>query len=216
MNRLSPGALKNGNGRGRSPGIRHSRRAFLATVAAGMPLLGTSCASPSTTASGLRWTAPQHRETAGRLTSVLIRDFKDRVTAKYDSSPLDRRVAKKHQMQRAVVEVPGVLARHLTATGRFSTVLREGTPDSTSLVIEGALIRYHEEDGDTRRFTANTAGYAQFEVHLELRDGGSGTLLATLIAENSPAGIGRGLHPAESLATAVDRICSDIARTLAR
>lgn len=193
-----------------------SRRAFLATLAAGVFLLGAGCASPSTTASGLRWTAPQHRETAGRLTSVLIRDFEDRVTAKYDSSPIDRRVAKKRQMQRAVVEVPGLLARHLTATGRFATVLREGTPDATTLVIEGTLVRYHEEDGDTRRFTANTAGYAQFEVLVELRDGGTGSVLATLIAENSPAGIGRGVHPAESLATAVDRVCADIARTLSR
>jgi hypothetical protein len=212
----APLAPETGDGRGSPPEPRHSRRAFLSTLAAGLPLLGAGCASPSTTASGLHWTAPQHVETAARLTSVLIRDFEDRVTAKYDSSPIDRRVAKKQQMQRAVVEVPGLLARHLTATGRFASILREGNPDTSTLVLRGVLVRYHEEDGNTRRFTTNNAGYAQFEVHLELREGATDTLLATLIAENSPAGIGRGVHPAESLATATDRVCADIARTLSR
>lgn len=198
------------------PNSGSSRRHFLARLVPLPAVVATACtATAPASAAGLRWTTAGRARRLTGLTTVLVRDFKDRVSEKYDRSTLERHAAKRDQMRDVVSALPDRIADALRQTGAFGEVRRAGPADAATLQIDGAVFRYEDEDGSVRLQSGNVAGNAQLEVRLELRDGARGTVLATLIAENSPAGVSRVPQSAESLASARERVCGSIARTVA-
>lgn len=187
-------------------------------VASTLVLALSGCASSSDSASsanpGLRWAGAGRTRRLKGFARMLVRDFKESVSGRSGSSTIDRREAEKAAVREATRTVPDRIAEAVSRTGAFAPVLREGAPDQLTLVMDGTLVRYNEGDSDARRATGARFGGPQFEVRLEIRDGGSGEVLATLVAENAPAGGGQRAQAAESLEGAVARVAWDIAQTI--
>lgn len=191
-----------------------SRRVWLLAALPAVTLL-SACATSGTTASGLKWTAAGRTRGFRGFTRVLVNDFDETVSTRDDRTTLDRRDRKLTQMRSAVATLPDFVVDELRHTGAFGECLRAGSADAQTLVVTGTLRRYDEGDSGARLYTWNTAGNAQVEAHVRITDGGSGTLLATLIAENEAAGFNRGPRPTESLQSAARRVAGRIARALA-
>lgn len=198
------------------PSRANSRRAWLFGLAA-LPAaaLLSACTTAGTTASGLKWTTAGRARQFRGFTRVLVNDFDETVSERFDRTTLDRRDRKLTQMRSAVTTLPDFVAEELRHTGAFAECLRAGSTDDRTLVVSGILRRYDEGDSGARLYTWNTSGNAQVEVHVRIADGGSGTVLATLIAENEAAGFNRGPRPPETLQGAARRVAGRIARALA-
>ena len=195
------------------------RRRLLRALAPAVLLLslvpGANLHGASASAAGLKWTQPGKIRRFRGVDRVVVRDFEDRVSEKYLVSPAERRERKRWEMKKARTEVPDALAGALRKTGAFETVERSGNPDVRTLIVEGALHRYDEGDSMARLATRSNAGNPQFEMRLEFKDA-EGIVLGSLIAENAPAGVGRGPQPSDSLAGAIERVVAFAAATIAK
>ncbi len=203
----------------RRTALRASAGVVLAsTLAWAVPLVG--CSSPgssqagATSTAGLKWVGAGRTRRLSGFARLLVQDFKERVSGRSGSSSLDRRAAQQAMIREAVRTVPDRIAEAVRRTNAFAPVLRGGVPDQLTIVMDGTLIRYDEGSSDTRRATGARFGAPQCEVHLEFRDGGSGEVLATLVAENAPAGGSQNPQAPESLEGAVARVAESIAQTL--
>lgn len=178
----------------------------------------TACSTPAPEhrePAGLTWSTTAPNQSLNRFTTVIIRDFKDRVTEGYSNSTLDRRLAKIDQMRLAVRLVPDQLADALRRTGAFPYILRTGTPDAQCLVVEGSIWRFDNGESMIQRDTLNRFGNSQFEVRLELGDGANGAALAKIYGENMPSGSTGGTRGYEPLSNGILRVSEQIAAAIA-
>jgi len=147
---------------------------------------------------------------------ALVLPFADHASAKEMSSVLDGRAERIAAIRAACNQLADRLAEKLRSESTFQEVTRSGPADDATLTIAGSLWRYVDADGFTRLRTRNRAGNAQVEIHVELRGGPQNTVLATIVRENTPAGVSPAPHSSESLEQAADRVIDQIVEAIGK
>ena len=118
----------------------------------------------------------------GKYKSVLVADFRDKVTPAGTEA--------KHQDSRDRMRTAGrtfadLIASEIRKTGAFQEVVREGTAAAPRLVICGDITRYDKGDITLRRMVGLGAGSSYLEGTVEFTDADTGELLGKVTVDKS-------------------------------
>lgn len=119
-------------------------------------------------------------------TKVLVKDFRNLAA---DSD------------QTAGAKFAGIIAGEIMRSHSSANVIRTGTPDASTLVIEGDITRYVEGNAALRLFIGMGAGSSYFDALVRVNDGGNGQNISTLKADKNSWGLGGSIAAGQTVET---------------
>jgi hypothetical protein len=119
------------------------------------------------------------------------------------------------QLEAATRKFNTQVTEEIRLSGAFAEVIRGETAVPDSIVIDGVITRAVEGSKAARLWVGFGAGNAYFDATLQVRDGSTGELLATLVVDRNSWG-GGGLLAAEQtmdsfMLEAAKKVASDLA-----
>lgn len=180
---------------GLSPFLRYT--ALLATIITGLVLIGCG------TTSSLRGPQGTAMASTRKFSKVTVQDFKVSVSEHADEAGSSR------------VSFPDLIAAEIKKTGRFSSVLRNATPDANTLVIDGVVTKYDEGSTQKRIWLGMGFGMALLEADVHFRDSKGASIGMIKVDKNSwPLGgaFAAGQNPHTFMNGAADKIAEEAAK----
>ena len=113
----------------------------------------------------------------GRLDRVIVEDFGMDIDAGIDDSEVGKDFA-------------DMVATELLIAGDFVRVRRRGEPAAGALVVGGVIHRYQEGSPTARMLIGFGAGSSSFVATIRMREGGTDTLIGTLVVDSSSWALG--------------------------
>ena len=155
------------------------------------------------TTSGLQGQQGTTLTSASRFSKVSVRNFKVSVS--------------EHAEQAAwsAVAFPDVIAAEIRKASRFSSVMRNGTPDSNTVVIDGVVTKYDEGSTSKRMWLGMGFGMAFLEATVTFRDSKGNSIGTIKVDKNSwplGGGLAAGQNPHSFMSDAADKIAEEAAK----
>ena len=173
-------------------------RHIISAAAIGLLFL-TGCG----TTSGLQTTQTLAGASARKFSKVSVRDFKVAVSEHAEEAAS------------SAVAFPDLIATEIRKSRRFSSVVRNGVPDSNTLVIDGIVTKYDEGSTSKRIFLGMGFGMSFLEATVNFRDG-KGNIIGTIkVDKNSwPLGgaLAAGQNPHTFMNGAADKVAEEAAK----
>jgi len=177
---------------------RHLRYAALVPgIIAGLILTGCG------TTSGLQGPHGVGTASARKFSKVTVQDFKVSVSEHADEAGSSR------------VSFPDLIAAEIRKTGRFSSVVRNATPDANTLVIDGVVTKYDEGSTSKRMWLGMGFGMAFLEANVNFRDSKGSSIGMIKVDKNSwplGGGFAAGQNPHAFMNGAADKIAEEAAK----
>jgi len=163
--------------------------------------------------SDLQPTTPGTSADLRRYQKVVVHPFTNTVqVSQKDPAEADRARA---QLEATTLKFNTQVAEAIRLSGAFAEVIRGETAVPDSMVIDGVITRAVEGSKAARLWVGFGAGNAYFDATLQVRDGTTRELLATLIVDRNSWG-GGGLLAAEQtldsfMLEAAKKVANDLA-----
>ena len=124
-------------------------------------------------------------ESAKRYSKVLVLDFEGALSTADEKQGVENAALKAAEKTFA-----DLVAKELTQTGSFSKVIRSGSVDENTLVMNGLITEYNEAGSALQALAGLGSGKSLFEAKVNYRQP-SGKILGTIEVDKSSWSVGK-------------------------
>ena len=158
----------------------------------------TSCG----TVSGVNTAGAEVAASESGYSKVIVRDFTHTVP--------DIKV--KYKVETATKALPDYIASEIGQTGKFSQVSRSGSPDSSTLIVDGVITEYDDGNAALKMLVGFAAGNSNLNGNITFRDGGTGKTVGSIKADKNSWALGGALAASQTADSFFEPVAKKVAK----